>query len=250
MKSIKFIIEKSIKDISPPLPASKFIPKWYRAGEMYVNKDTGLKEENDGDLSSPGMKTCMPFFDAIVSGYMLTTWTDVEITKNINGEIEFNYIEKNDNDEWVTNSTTPEMIGIRKGDIGKTIPRPTGFSEAHLVWQGKWGFELPRGWSMLVTHPMNQYDLPFFTLSGIIDSDIFSPSGNVPFFIQDGWTGIIKSGTPIAQLIPIKRSSWVANIKEFGKKEGFLANLVRSEKNGVYKKRMWNPKKYKVAENE
>ena len=248
MKSIKFVIDKAIDHILPPLPSSKFIPKWYRSGEMYVNKETGLREDSDGEMSAAGMRSCMPFFDAIASGYMLTAWTDIEITKNSDGDIEFQYIEKNDNGDWIKNSDTPEIIGIRTGDIGSTIPRPEGFSQAHLVWQGKWGFELPRGWSMLITHPLNQYDFPFFTLSGIIDSDTFSPSGNLPFFIKDGWTGIIYKGTPIAQLIPIKRSEWIASIEHFGGRHGFLANLVRSEKSGVYKKRMWTPKKYKIKD--
>lgn len=250
MKNVKFILRQGVKNIIPPMPSSKFIPKWYREGEMYVDDHTGKRADLQSENTSPGMKSCMPFLDAIASGYMLTTWTDVEIFKNSNGDFEFKYIELNDNNELIINSDAPDMIEIRHGDIGKTIPRPAGFSDLHLVWQGKWGFSLPRGWSMLVTHPMNQYDLPFLTLSGIIDSDIFSPSGNIPFFIQEGWTGIIKKGTPIAQLIPIKRSNWIASIKEFGKKDAFLAELVRSQKIGVYKKKMWNPKKYRVEKDD
>lgn len=247
MKSLKFIANEEYIDILPPVPSSKLIPKWYRDGDMYIHNQTGVRLENNSENAGPGMRSCMPFFDSLASGYMLVTWCDLEITKNSEEEFEYNYIEKNDNGDWIKASGNPDMVGIRTGDVGITIPRPEGFARHHLVWKGKWGVELPKGWSMLFTHPLNQYDLPFFSLSGIIDSDMFSPSGNLPFFIKKGWTGIIPKGTPLIQLIPIKRSEWIASLNTTKRKQSFLSKMVRSEKMGVYKKNMWHPKKYRIG---
>ena len=45
-------------------------------------------------------------------------------------------------------------------------------------------------------------------MAGLIDSDKFFGPGNIPFFVKEGFTGTIEKGTPYAQIIPIKRSSW------------------------------------------
>jgi hypothetical protein len=47
-------------------------------------------------------------------------------------------------------------------------------------------------------------------MSAIVDSDKFYGSGNIPFFLKADFEGTIEKGTPIAQLIPIKRKSWKA----------------------------------------
>jgi hypothetical protein len=73
-------------------------------------------------------------------------------------------------------------------------------------------------------------------------------NGNVhfPFFIKNNFTGIIEKGTPITQIIPIRREYWK---KEHGSydakssllnKENFFSTIKRS-----YKNNYWNRKEYK-----
>ena len=249
MKKIKFLLQKDydskVELISPPSPASQHVPKWYKDGEMYLNARTGLIDIDDPSAVVAGLKTCNPFLDAISSGYMLTTWVDIEITKNYNNEFEFKYLEKDKNDEYIESVKNWDMVSTRKGDIGHTIPRPNGYSHVHLVWAGKWGIQVPKGWSILLTHPLNQNQFPFYTLSGLMDSDRFFSQGNIPFFIQEGWTGIIPKGTPFAQLIPIKRSSWLSVNVEQDDFSGYLGNQAREFGIGYYRQKLWVPKKYK-----
>jgi hypothetical protein len=70
----------------------------------------------------------------------------------------------------------------------------------------------PNGYSLLAVHPLNRIELPFHTLSGVIDTDNFNTPINFPFYIKKNFEGIIKTGTPLVQLIPFKRENW--NIKE------------------------------------
>jgi hypothetical protein len=100
---------------------------------------------------------------------------------------------------------------------------------------------------VLLTHPLNREDLPFHVTSGIIDSDVFFNAGNIPFFIKEDFEGVIPKGTPIAQLIPIKRYDWKMQIRSASSKAlrnlGYFAYLART-KDFNYKRTMWHRKKY------
>ena len=105
---------------------------------------------------------------------------------------------------------------------------------------------IPKNYSILFTHPLNRHDLPFTTLSGIVDSGLItSPTGSVPFYIKENFEGLIPQGTPIAQLIPIRQESWSSKIKnglvEKSLKQTISSNLVFS---GWYKKNIWKRKNY------
>ena len=68
--------------------------------------------------------------------------------------------------------------------------------------------------------------------------------GNVPFFIKSGFEGVIPAGTPIAQLIPIKREKWVyaQSWGNTAKQVEIAKELRRGE--GVYKKLFRKEKEY------
>lgn len=249
MKKVSFNLhpEDDPRVIVPPDPASNFIPQWYRDGEKYIDKDTGLKDPVDPAKRGGGMKSCVPFLDAMISGYIQSLSKTIEITKN-NGvdPIEFRYIEKDSDGGNYVSQHDYNLINERPGDIGYTIPRPFGYSKNHLAWSGKWGYQLPKGWSALVTHPLNRFDLPFTTVSGIMESDKFTSGGNVPFFIQKDFVGIIEAGTPMWQMIPIKREKWFGYVKRkvYDEKSIFWTNQARSVPYGFYRDKMWEKKHY------
>jgi hypothetical protein len=90
--------------------------------------------------------------------------------------------------------------------------------------------------------------LPFHTLSGVIDSDSFfhTSGGNVPFYVHKGFEGIIPVGTPMYQIIPIKRDSWTSSNKDFNFEDNYIRNYALGKFfNGGYKNKFWNKKDYK-----
>ena len=53
---------------------------------------------------------------------------------------------------------------------------------------------------------MNRPDSRFTCISGIVDCDGHKEYVNFPFFFNTpNYTGIVKAGTPLVQVIPIKR---------------------------------------------
>lgn len=234
--------------ILSPQPASQFVPQWYKDGERFVSRTDGTINIRNEEDKSGGLKSCMPFLDSIISGYIQPLSSAIEITKN-NGvdPVEFRYVVENENGEYVDGPDLG-LISERSGDIGHTMPRPAGYTKNHMVWTGKWGWKLPRGWSMIITHPMNQFQLPFITASGFMESDRFTSSGNIPWYIKEGFTGIIPKGTPMFQLIPVKREKWlgIVPLKPVSKKAVFIGNKARDVLYGFYRDSLWVKKEYDV----
>jgi|688.fasta_scaffold556291_1 hypothetical protein len=249
MRRIRFIPynQYTLNNLKPPQPARQYLADWYRQGESAIFNDT-LKRASLSDKNiSGGMKSCIPFFDAMVSGYIMETWESVEVYENSNGILKWRYVEQNPyTDEWdEKNNVQQSMFEERHGDSGSTIPRPAGHAHNHMILQGKWGIRLPKGWSLLITHPINRWDLPFTVTSGIIDSDEWWTSGNIPFFLKEGWTGIIPAGTPFCQLVPIKRSSWASYTSILSTpRVQYLSDKVGGKSIGWYKKNVWIKKQY------
>lgn len=240
-----------LKSFPTPISANDDIPKWWLDGESFLNKNDYSAIVKNKEDRIAGMKGCMPFLDAVSSGYLIRLWRSVEISWE-NDSLVIKQVVKDKNGIWVEDDFEDpyKCIGVRNGDLGHTMPRPAGYHFSHLAWACPWGMRTPKNWSVIITHPMNRYELPFITLSGIVETDKFSANGNLPFFIKNGWSGVIEAGTPIAQVIPVKRSSWLST-NRFGlsKKTTYFANAARSVNYGYYRSKMWIKKKYLTNEN-
>lgn len=228
MKFVYFSTPRDKTKLGKPEPIKKFLPEWYRRAEAtFVDPKTGHEEK--------GLKACVPFLDVMLSGYTLVTPFDIYVSRKEDGSLHL---------AWNGPHDSNSFIAERPSQSGSTLPTPAGHLSNHLIWSGEWGFKLPRGWSMLVTHPINRYDLPFTTWSGLIDSDRFWANGNLPFALKEDFIGTIPEGTPFAQLIPVKRAKWQA-IYDQSKVEAYMlqGEAARSPKTS-YKKTKWVRKEY------
>lgn len=228
MKLIRFTSHKDYESSGQPVPAKKTVPQWFKDAEVTFTVP-GSK------TPMSGLKKCIPYLDVLTSGYMLVTPADIYISQNKSGDgIDVKWDE----------SPSGSFIDERPKELGATMPRPEGFAPNHMVWVGRWGWKVPRGYSVLVTHPFNRLDLPFHTQSAIIDSDSFFAPGNIPFFINKSFSGKIPKGTPFAQLLPIKRDSWkmVKNDQALLEIADLQGHVVRSD--APYRMISWFRKKY------
>lgn len=229
MKFITFTSENTKTQLGKPQAIKHFLPEWYRKSETtYVDKHNGAERS--------GLKTCAPYLDAMISGYTMVTPVDIYVSRNEDGTLKL---------AWNSPDELREYIGERPPELGELMPVPAGHLGNHLIWANEWGIKVPRGWSVLICHPLNRFDLPFTTTSGIIDSDKYWANGNIPFYLKEDFIGTIPAGTPIAQLIPIKRASWFAKydqslVTEYGRQ----GRLVR-QPGKSYKKKHWVRKEYR-----
>jgi hypothetical protein len=229
MKKIEFIpnSEQTGKALPPPAPSKEFVPQWYKDSPRFT---TGNDMTFGEDGPNKNYKLCVPFLDIMTAGYIIELPYDIHVTL-LGDRIGF---------DWVD---APDMVSARRNLRG--LPRPAGCYEQAYAWTFFWGVKTPPGYSALITHPFNRYELPYITTNGIIDSDNFSQGGEIPFFLKEGFSGIIPAGSPIAQVIPFKREPWKSEVKEYDD-SFFQKQVYKLHRNitGAYKKNMWVKKTY------
>lgn len=228
-------LNKEIEIVVPcPKPAKEYTPKWYKDMELFLG---GKKEYSAGHLSNKTLKLCMPFADTFNTGYIQETWCDLYINVNDDERLEYHY------------SNSPELVGLRNNHPDGSMQIPQQFYNQEFNWRQPWSPVLPKGYSMLITHPLNRSDLPFQTLTGVVDSDTFLVElfpNNLPFYVVKGFTGLIPAGTPMFQMIPIKRDSWRSSVSQFRENNSLKAiHSVRRKFYGAYRDTFWHRKDYK-----
>ena len=223
-----------------PKPARSYIPEWWKGIDSFL----GGKADYLSDSSlNTSVKHCMPYIDALTGGYIQELSSDVYID-----------ISKNSKDEFVIKINhslqIPGLIPVRYRTYpkGSNIQRfPEGYYPIEFTWSENWIVDTPDGWSTLYTHPMNRYDLPFITMSGMVDTDRgrVNVDGSIPFYIKEGFSGVIPAGTPIYQMIPVKREPWKSDIEEYSEYR-YFRDLPRLKKyfTGGYVKNIWHKKRY------
>lgn len=229
-KNKDLYIEYSNKyNITPNLePSKNFVPDWYKE----------IKPPNTKDIKSLpiklNIKSCVPFLDSFLSGYTISLSMDIAVRKNNDGRVDIT---------WHFQDLAPVVLRDNTMTLG--VPIPMLHEKENFVWSTETVIKTPKGYSCLYTHPLNRHDLPFTTLSGIIDTDSVIHEGHIPFFIKKDFEGVIKSGTPIIQVIPFKRENWQSlknkDLIPIAEKQAMLSLL---NTHSWYKKNIWKTKKY------
>ena len=245
-----------------PKPALSSVPDWYKSTESYVN---GSKKPNGNGGTSGTIKRCMPVFDAITSGYILYTYSDVYVSqkpieyldaehKQITGEDKNLTIEKIEKRGIKKTEPYYEWSLLKTIEFHPVIQAPLhpgrgelGDGMSYPKWVNPWAIETPKGYSVLVTQPMHR-ESPFTILQGIVDTDTYNAPINFPFVLNNWeFEGLIPAGTPMAQIIPFKRDFWKM---EFGnekdlKDQARTALRLKTVFFDSYKNKFRQPKEYK-----
>jgi hypothetical protein len=217
--------------VPPPRPAKCFIPQMYKeAKPINLNKVSASEILQNPPKS---VKMCYPFLDAYTAGYIQETWCDIHFEIK-NGEIYYAYPSEID------------IVSSRESAFSQNNYGGTGFHPVEFLWRRYWIPKVPRGYSVLITHPLSRFDLPFYTLSGVVDSDNFyhSPTGQIPFYLKDDFSGVIPCGTPMYQIIPIKRDTWKSKTVEFSEEVKNRSQLLKQSFFSNYKNKFRQNKKY------
>jgi hypothetical protein len=243
-KKIKFIPNNEFteKVELPPTNAGRSIPDWYKNtsqfymdGKEYhdvvkVHKDSFNSKQSTVHAS---MKLCQPFIDALTSGYIVRLPTSIMVIKDNYGQSVF---------KW---QTAMDLVDFQDNAVLGHFKAPEGYNPQFFRWINMWKVQTPPGYSSLFTHPFNRFDLPFTTLTGIVDTDLHPNPVILPFFIKDDFEGIIEEGTPIAQIIPFKRDNWESELLTSDSSQKYGTDIIRNSFIRTYKKKFWSKKIYK-----
>jgi hypothetical protein len=214
-------------------PASQFLPEWYKKSKSNLTAtNTELSTFNPSNTNAT-YKKCIPFFDSLSIGYMVFLSCDLEVSKQESGipllmwRTERGLVSEHSLDQW------------------EGFHPPDGYSLWVYKWTNFFGLKTPKDYSLLFLSPLNRFDLPFITISGIVDTDKYNNPVHFPFFIKNNFTGIIPKGTPIAQIIPIKNDTWKIYLEKFNDKaikiavENFKSTIKRAYRNNYWKRKQY-----------
>ena len=148
--------------IAEPLPAKKVLPDWFRA--------LPAVDKNHVSVSDNGLtiKRCMPFLDAMMTGWILPLAADVRLEikddgQTVNAGWEFDKV-------MVSNHNSHQVKGNPRE------PRPP------CKFHNYWTIVTPPGWSCLFVAPLNRTQGVFEASAGIIDADKYKSLIHFPLF--------------------------------------------------------------------
>jgi Family of unknown function (DUF6065) len=174
--------------IAPPVAAKLALPDWFR---KLAPVDKERVSATDHGLT---VKRCMPFLDAMMTGWIIPAAATVRLEisdggKTVNAGWEFDKT-------MVSNHHAYQVAG------NPMEPRPP--CKMHNYWT----IETPPGWSCLFVPPLNRAGGVFEVLSGVVDTDTYQSLIHFPFIATapDGIYTIAK-GTPVVQVIPFRRDT-------------------------------------------
>jgi hypothetical protein len=224
--TLSFRCPRELEGMAPrPIPAASGLPDWLRAMPQQAHSIIAGGEDDT-------VKRCPPFVDAMTAGFLIPLICDVKV----------------EDGEFTWESDLPAIAGLPRSpiglhDSGQVVGTPLFDDDRFLLkFHNVWTIEAPEGWSVLFTHPVNRFDLPFTTLTGLVDCDRFRDAWiHFPAHWRDAnFKGVLPKGTPVAQCFPIRREPWVADVTTLGEAEMQRARELQGamvREKGVYRRR-------------
>lgn len=186
---ISFLCNEQDKGvIAEPFPAKGYMPDWFRKipavdESRIATTDTGLT-----------VKRCMPFIDAMTTGWIIPLAATVRIEVSDAGQ--------RVDAGWDFDRTMVSPHGVHQVRGNPWTPRPP------MKFHNHWTIVTPPGWSCLFVNPLNRPNGLFEVVAGVVDTDTYRAPIHFPFFATapDG-LHVIEKGSPIVQVIPFRRQS-------------------------------------------
>jgi hypothetical protein len=174
--------------IAEPVPARTEHPAWFR--KLPGVDSSELSASNNGLT----VKRCLPFVDALNTGWLLPLAATVRLEISDEGRQVVA--------GWELDREMVSPHGAFQAAGNPYEPRPV------LKFHNPWTIRTPRGWSCLFAPPLNRPGAVVEVLSGVVDTDTYVAPVNLPFVALAG-DGVhtIAKGTPLAQVIPFRRDT-------------------------------------------
>jgi hypothetical protein len=213
--------------IPPPVPAAQGLPQWLRdMPAQLVSEIAGGEDET--------VKRCPPFVDAMTGGFLIPLICDVHVA---DGQFTWDLdLPAGGSAAW---PRSPLSFHHPDAVAGTPLFDPDRFT---IKFHNLWTIEAPEGYALLFTHPANRFDLPFTTLTGMVDCDRYTDAWiNFPAHWRDpGFRGVLPRGTPVAQCFPVRRERWSVEVGVMDEGRARAAHALTGEirrERGVYRRR-------------
>lgn len=228
----------SVEFAPPPKPASRYIPEWYKVQPGSKDDEWGIPQ----GFATSTVKRCMPVFDIISAGYMLTAPCDIFLDATDPEKLSWSV--PLDIKKW-----EKDIFSFHSPEQYENYPiNPEEYHKQLFRIMPLYAVGTDPGYSTLFMNPHHTDNSPLWAFSALVDTDKFITDGHLSFLVKKNFKGVIKQGTPLVQLFPVKRESWEMSVetpetskKAFRKQR----HELRSVFTGGYKMKFRSKKEYK-----
>lgn len=175
-----------------PRLARHALPEWLRTMPR-----TAFSETHGQDVRT--VKQCPPFVDAMALGFVMPLPCDVHVKDGVlSWDWEYPALSVE------SHPRSPLSFHVPEQATGTPLFRA---DVAFVKFNSFWTIELEPGYSLFATHPVNRADLPFRTLTGLVDSDRFTDVGILfpAQWVDPDFEGVLPRGAPVAQCFVVER---------------------------------------------
>ncbi|ASR11965.1 hypothetical protein GFL91_23085 [Rhizobium leguminosarum bv. viciae] len=207
---LTFLCRKEDEGVIPaPVRAKTALPDWFR---RLPAVDEAHVSSNNSGLT---VKRCMPFLDAMATGWVIGLAASVRMEIADDGKtVDCGW----DFDRTLVSNHASHQVA---GNPREPLP-PCKF-------HNYWTIRTPPGWSCLFVPPLNRPNGVFEVVAGVVDTDTYQSEIHFPFFAtgEDG-LHVLERGTPIVQVIPFRRdaSDLDADIRTENPEEGTIRKTI------------------------
>ena len=198
---IKFVpMVKGLKELSPVLPARELLPKWW--SDIKFNEKVKLIDNYPATVGT--IKRCPGIIDFLNYGWIIPMWCDLYVNIKKNENISFEFSDKiysasiHAQDQFL--NLTPNHIREKYNWV--------------LKLHSPWIVQTSPGYSLYEVNPFYHFNKEFDIATGMTDSDIYFSVNPFLLFKAEG-EFVIKQGTPISIIIPIKREKIQGTVEDY-----------------------------------
>jgi len=238
MKKIEFFPKrKDFAEVFPkPIPIVSSMPSWWKTQPSILDNS---QNPVSGVLKLT-VKKCQAVFDSMTAGYYLLCPVDIHIdATGPRLQIQIPISQFSQYGEIIAHHT-PEQV--------EKYPKKEYYHPEVLRVHPMWLVHTPKNYSALFIEPIHSDGIPIHSIPGIIDTDAYISDGYLSFFVEKGFKGTIKQGTPIIQVLPFKRDSWTSFITKDKNSDNTILSQqlkVRTVFQNGYRLKFWTKKIFK-----
>lgn len=205
-----FLCRREDEGVIPaPVRAKTALPDWFRKLPSVTEARVST---TDSGLT---VKRCMPFLDAMATGWVIGLAATVRMQISDSGQtVDCGW----DFDRTMVSNHASHQVAGNPRD-----PMPP------CKFHNYWTIVTPPGWSCLFVPPLNRPNGAFEIVSGVVDTDSYQSEIHFPFFAtgEDG-LHVLERGTPIVQIIPFRRDTTdlAADIRSESEEEAMTRKTI------------------------
>jgi hypothetical protein len=214
------------------------------------DKSTSARRAKGGDI-----RQCPGIVQYMKRGYIIKAWHDIHIKTDESGdsftwesstsryEILTNHqYEKNSNvdSDVISAQVEKEASSFSQNIFFDFFPRKNTLKQVIKI-NTPWFVKLPKGYGALILPIFYDNEERFTTIPGIIPTDYLEKL-NVQLYwhnLGSENSSVIKAGTPLAKIIPIKLEDWDLEVREINLNDTKKLNVFRLAHDMTFA-RTWN----------